>query len=250
MERDFARADATWLGFVEHARTFDGMDSPILRSLENNGGKLSSESVRQIATDYWVARNFPATVIDRYSKIADVVNDGAADWPEAMSDRVDRCCTMIDAIKEKVGTKNRTVSAVTKFVWFVRPKHWLPFDRHAANGLISGGAALPRMRRYFEHLDRSAFPTVCDRMNEILSDAGYSGLSGERIIDKALMVRGLRRKPSNLLTGIIASNTAYLNRLPADERARMTGTASRLAADFPDTGIAADYGRGNRARVA
>lgn len=231
-------ADATWLGFIEHLRTHESMDAPILTTIKKDGGNLTGESARLIAVHYQVARNFPSTVEDRYLQIAAEVNKAAAEWPETSDERIDACLDLVNTIHTRLGTRNRTVSAVTKFLWFVRPRHWLPFDRHAANGLVGVAPAVEeRMRRYFQQLERGGFPVTADRMTTILQSADLTGLSGERLVDKALMIRGLRKKPAPLLGAIVENNFIYLSALPQEQRAKIMDVADDLARQFPDGGV-------------
>lgn len=230
-------ADATWLGFIEHLRTHPVMDAPLLKQIATDGGKLTAETARRIAIEYQVARNFPSAVADRYELVAEAVNETAASWPDDMESRIESCLELVDRIQNRVGTKRKTVSAATKFLWFVRPVHWLPYDRHAANGLVGLAPAVHRMRRYFEQLARSDFPTVADGMSGLLEADGFDGLSGERLVDKALMIRGLRKNDAPLLEAMVRDNFVFLSEMPAEKRKRVMSAATRLTETFPDTGV-------------
>lgn len=230
-------ADATWLGFVEHLRFHNLIDKPILENIKLEQGRLTRATAREIAISYQVARNFPSKVEDRYDQIAHAVNATADIWPCEMADRIDACLELVDTIHTQIGTRNRTFSAATKFLWFVRPHHWLPYDRHAANGLVAHAPGAQRMRRYFKQLARSNFSATADRMTEIMRSAGFSELSGERVIDKALMIRGLRKRPTKLLESIIFDNFIYLSNMLEKERSAIREVANQLAEECPDAGV-------------
>ena len=89
------------------------------------------------------------------------------------------------------GEVDPIVSAVTKLTWFLAPGGWTMFDRFAreALGVRETGAENQAEAFYRQLCERRFCKHVAD-VKKVLVDGHFSGLFGERVIDKYLMLAG------------------------------------------------------------
>ena len=92
------------------------------------------------------------------------------------------------------GTVAPIVSAVTKLTWFLAPDGWTMFDRLARDALgVRKAGAEKQAEEFYRQLSERRFCKHVADVKKVLVDRHFSGLFGERVIDKYLMLAGRMR---------------------------------------------------------
>jgi len=184
---------------VEHHRTWSLFDGDARRVVEHDG--LDPLAVRKIAREYGVNRGIlktkdengkPIAGKDNSAKwLAEKISHAAGNWPESLQERAEACAEIARNASREGYTRGELASATTKIIWFCRPDGWTLFDRLAANGLgVPTRQSTKRMLRFYTELSTRNFLISANCINEILNDADFGELYGERVIDKFLMLVG------------------------------------------------------------
>ena len=81
--------------------------------------------------------------------------------------------------------------AVTKLTWFLAPDGWTMFDRPAREALgVRKSGAENQAGEFYRQLSERRFCTHITDVKDVLVQKNFSGLFGERVIDKYLMLAG------------------------------------------------------------
>lgn len=92
------------------------------------------------------------------------------------------------------GRVDPIVSAVTKLTWFLVPDGWTMFDRLARDALgVRKTGAEKQAEAFYRQLYERRFCKHAADVKKVLVDRHFSGLFGERVIDKYLMLAGRMR---------------------------------------------------------
>lgn len=191
------RTEFMRVAVIDHFRTWLRFDGPERARIIKNDGKLNGVMVRRISREYNVNRGIRRHHANRdqdpsANAIAEIVNQATQNWPEGLEERAARCAAYANQAFDGNYTHYRLASGISKLIWFVQPTSWTPFDRFTANALgVAGNSnAVTRMTAYYEKLDERGFKATARAINKCLKGNGYGRLSGERVIDKFLMLNG------------------------------------------------------------
>ncbi|MBU2943520.1 hypothetical protein Q4525_01570 [Shimia thalassica] len=196
---------------LEHYRRFLNNDGIFLKRAEKG---FDAELVRGIGKDYSVSRGIPVEQINgdkdsNASLIAKKLNALSNHWPSSFLRRVDACEELAKRLQAKKTSGEPTTigtqaSMVTKMMWFKQPFDWTMFDSMAEAGLgyksyvrkVDQQKEIPnsivRMQRFFQELETIGFSSAAKELNSVLSHNNLSDIFGERIIDKYLMLNGMK----------------------------------------------------------
>ncbi|MWD28331.1 hypothetical protein E0K89_012665 [Aquicoccus sp. SCR17] len=189
----------------EHALFWWGEDGVDYYELQANGGKYSRESVRKVSARYGVSRGIlrngplPREKTEKdcdlgAEGIANLVNQTILEWPTSTVERAEFVADLADQANEDGLTKGRQISAFSKLVWFVRPECWVLYDSYVVNACgINASDPRDRMTSYYAYLADNGFEDDCHAMRGILEKSRFfQSLWPERILDKALWIRGAK----------------------------------------------------------
>jgi hypothetical protein len=271
---DAWRKEPLYYATIEYHRFWLSVDQPRLSLMKQNSGKIETELLKDIAQEYRVKRNFKALdeqTLDNEtnaSKICDILNSAKPSWQNSSAlDRLASCKKIIEEIRKyssgastkinakKTASKKRkkvqnnkektinAASAVSKFVWFMKPDGWTIFDKYAADGIgipqtISinkEGAlrpsALDRMECFYTALAYENFFILAAEMQLFIRKNAptFAKMPAARILDTLFMARGERGAASE--HGVKLTK-AYLNGLPTPLKEELRGLACALHKQF------------------
>jgi hypothetical protein len=158
-------------------------------------------------------------------------------WPPDMLGRSDACELVASRIKTRCDLEKLPVSAVTKWMWFLRSEGWTPFDTFARRGLGSpaSGDTATCMKTFYRTLADRGFPGLAIRMNGVIAPTPLRGLPAERILDTLLVDCGRRHDPTaTQAEDDLPGHRAYLDLLPAPTSAALRALAADLERHFHD----------------
>ncbi|MEO9900515.1 MAG: hypothetical protein ABJF28_06935 [Nisaea sp.] len=136
-------------------------------------------------------------------------------------------------MKAQGWSREREFSAISKFMWFLRPKGWTPFDTYSSTSLGVGtthGDPPIRFADFYAKLHRRNFSGVSVAIQSALNNAGFSYLYGERVIDKALLLAGA--PGTRWRSNIIRKGRSFLRSLPRNAAIDLQALARRIAVSF------------------
>ncbi|MBE0533611.1 MAG: hypothetical protein IH626_22535 [Rhodospirillales bacterium] len=226
------RKDLLYWAVVEHYRTWLNFDGIELKQVAANKGILDGATVRRVAKEYKVNRGIrKAPVKGGPDKYANAIARGISklaknNWPTSLAARSTTCAAFALAVKKNY-TNGEQVSAVTKLVWFVRPKGWTLFDSHVSIALgLKAQSTAGTMTAYYSELTRRRFGWYAAQINKTLKGRGFPMLFGERVIDKFLWFVGAGR-----VTTKQQKQTCqyFLECLPYATRRRLKAAANAVA---------------------
>ena len=186
-------ADAWWI-----------TDGANVRRIARLNGQTATNLMECIAREYKVFRGLEA---GKRNCLRDILNSEAEKWPDQaeggkclLVTRAERCVEIMECARKDgcFSNDSRQISAVTKFMWFLRPDGWTVFDNLASKGLgLPSGDTIKRMKKFYEGLSKRGFEDVTRRMQEVIDNtiirsnslSPYHGLHATRIIDRLLMDR-------------------------------------------------------------
>ena len=239
-------AEVFW-STIAYLRCWWATDGINVKAIQR-AGAMTPELLREIAKEYKVNRGIPrADVVDigdddndcdddDYHRdpvardLAALLNRDRGDWPVGLVERADRCCRILRIAQASKLFYRDQISAVTKFMWFLKPEGWTMFDRYAANGLgvDSRLPALQRMQAFYGALAERGFEEVCARMQKRIDDSAFKGLPAGRILDTLLMARGDRGGDAET----VARLKDFLSLLPLDTGGQLVNLAWALQRQF------------------
>lgn len=180
---------------VQYARHWLAYDGP--ESLEVRRSGMTPASLRRIAMRYRVMRGFvgrePGGGRDTPALIglSVLLNEESVAWPRQIEERAEFCLRLAAAAVEQGYFKNMQISALTKFMWFIKPRSWTMFDRLAADGLgIPNGASEQRMQRFYRRIQQNGLERIWRDMQREIENSQFAKVPAPRIVDLMLMNRG------------------------------------------------------------
>ncbi len=221
---------------IEHSRTWEGLDGKVRQSLAADD-VIDAKLVREIGKEYLVnrvVRRGEDGSDDRHANwLADRLNQTAQSWPDDLEGRALKCARLARLAAKEGHTNGEPASAVTKFMWFLRPDGWTLFDNLAATGLgIPNRQATCRMLLFFEVLADRSFVRQSFEVNKALRRGSFEHLYGERVIDKFLMLSGA----DDDWTGqIIGKCEEYHDALPKRIGSQLGQLAQQIGQGFGET---------------
>lgn len=179
---------------VEHVRSWLSEDGGFRAAIDDAEGRINGYQVRRISIIYNVSRGLTAgngNGDQAANDLASLLNSYHGMWSNDLRDRAQQCAEIAEQAKRSGYTKGNQASAITKFSWFVRPSNWTVFDRFVANALkVNESTAIARMKQFYEVAHELNFLTHASVIGEVISGCQILNLSGARVLDKLLMLRG------------------------------------------------------------
>lgn len=224
-----------WYATVEHYRTWLFIDGGFYREYEQ-AKVFTSDLVRRMASHYSVARTIPLPKPDAEETgnpdrnreiLCEKLNTLASNWPENLTERADRIIETAKEACKDFGSGNPPYSAVSKFIWFAKPKHWTLFDSLASAGMLpNGGTSEERIREFYSAL-APVLPELCDQVQTVCDKSGLT-MHAEKIVDIFLMLRGAGSTRSDFGKGIAAACDHFVALLPADQSEALEQCAEKV----------------------
>jgi hypothetical protein len=136
-------------------------------------------------------------------KLCEILNKAASKWPTTLVGRSKRCVRVTEDAIAAGCFRNFQISAVTKFMWFLKPDNWTSFDQYAAKGynkFAPRGSKLPtidtesKMIAFYKGLKDRQVTSIWSVMQEVIDKGRLKGLPAPRIFDSFLMEKGRREE--------------------------------------------------------
>lgn len=210
------KSDFYWAAIHRH-RGWLWFDNSERRMIDNADGKIDHTAVQRIGVEYSVIRGFQspekmtdAERVSRNTRIAQFLATHVAGWPDGLIQRHGHCLKMAEKAIAVGLTEKLQISAMTKFMWFLRPTGWTVFDAVAATGLqVGGGGRESRSLRFYRKLESVGFEELVDQISRALRGTVLDGMHPERVVDSFLYLRGITTREAEL-----ARLTAYPTAFP------------------------------------
>lgn len=213
---------------IDHWRTWNKFDGPVRDQVNRDGG-LTGYTAAAIAIEYNLLQSLPwKGGFARFHTVACVVNKTANNIRDdaTMKEKADATGELAKSLIKGTGVTKIPSSAASKLLWFVRPKGWTMFDRHAFNAVFERrpGKRSEDLKDFYDVLGSSRFGALAAEVVEIGLSNGVP-LNGERVLDKLLMLRGAARLSENdtFGDGVRELGREFFNREPNEnvEKAAM-----------------------------
>lgn len=194
------------IGIVENLRYYLGTDFIYARMFSIESKIERNKIIKRMMRDYNIIRGFPDSqqdfaidfIIDEFSKIDPKSNI------ILKSNKLDK---IAKRLKENNFSHVNANSAASKLYWFYNPDNWMMYDRFALRGLKKSCPNVFKSEKQKLNNDFLSFYSSLDHLeisstfelirNDIeASHTIFSGLSGERIVDKILMYSGHNKNES------------------------------------------------------
>lgn len=199
---------------IEHYRYWLAFDGIERHRLERQGNRLDAQAVRRIGIEYMVNRGVyqkadaqPAREArgklagrpakdareDGAPRLAFLINEEAeAGWDNwDLRQRAARCAAIANEAADNGATRGRLASAVSKLMWFIRPRGWTLYDDLSANATV---ATIPNtveeMLAFYGALQERGFAECAAEINRRFASSALRELYGERVIDKFFLLNG------------------------------------------------------------
>ena len=200
---------------IGYLRAWWATDGPRLALIRQQGG-MTARMLRNLGNEYKVNRSFVKKDVggivqrdrDRFKDdpaaeiMCELLARACASWNDDLTERAETCAAIardaaergITKLSRNQQTRDLPVSAVTKFMWFLRPDGWTVYDRFARDGLEQPTvqAAIDDMLAFYKTLKDLDFVELVGGMNAVIGKSPFKGLPAERILDTLLMARGGR----------------------------------------------------------
>lgn len=253
--KTWAEAPLYW-ATIEYHRFWTSIDLPRLKVLSDAGGKMSPVLFRDITKEYRVSRNFKGIDEQNHNddtaanEICNILNAAQPSFTESLSERLERAKEIIQGIRPytaKASPKKKTqvtenkeeseteqsktvdaASAVTKLIWFLKPKGWTVFDHYAAEGVgIRNYPAIDKMEYFYKALILENFEDLVEEMQNRIKEKSkmFAEIPAARILDTLFMARGERGAASD---HGVALTAAYLSQLPPNIQSDLSAVADVL----------------------
>lgn len=234
---------------IQYARHWSSIDGIWVKEIAQHG--LNPATLQRIAINYNVNRGLAGAEIDpedatgkrkirpSLDRLCALFKEGSEAWPDGLLDRMGLCLRITAEaqalgcfVKPKGKASSFQVSAISKFMWFVKPAGWTVFDQYAALGLdvmpmLNQGA---RMQAFYRRLHQLGFEELTRDMQAVIDGTQVRGMPATRIIDTLLMARGR-------FGGDVEAVRAcgfYLDLIPEGGRLELHRLAERLQTSFSD----------------
>jgi hypothetical protein len=211
---------------IERARAFLNTDAPFLATVAQNQG-LTADTVHYISTFYKVRRNLGAA--RGLGFVANHLNNGIGTWPEHLIGQAEWCMTSAEEISIALDLHHTPYSAITKLAWFLRPTGWTVYDSYARQATRVAGRHGPQpVTDFYNILQEHSFSDAADTIEAILQGTLWSNLSGARVLDSYMMLRG----GYPFLLADAAARQGFLAALPGDSGQALSTISNRIEADL------------------
>lgn len=220
--------DMLRIATIERARWWLNVDAPLLRKIEHDG-ELTSETVLEIATIYKVRRNLGPK--ECLKEVASYLSEVTKNWPDALLRRASICIESAASLKKQHDLHHTPYSAVTKLAWFLRPSGWTVYDRYAWESACGDGTTgHQKIQGFYDNLERQGFSQAAIQIESILQNTEWSGLSGARVLDAFMMLKG--NFPFMLRDKI--ARQGFIDALPGNSGTSLSRLADQIAIDLVD----------------
>ena len=218
---------------ILYARLWWNSDGPRLLSIREFG-KMEPKMLRGIAMEYNVNRGIVGADKDKdraAEGLCELLNDARETWPTGLVDRAEACREILDkAMKSDSYVHGYQISAITKFMWFLKPDGWTVFDSFAAQGAgvnrVSGSCK--RMELFYQKLTDLGFERLSQEMQVMIDVDVFGELPATRILDMHLMILG-KYGPDKLAIGSLEN---FLLVLPNQTSQELKALAEKLQSRF------------------
>lgn len=208
------------LALIGYYRFWLTKDHHLTLLVQRNG--MNKDTVSEIANAYSFARSIKS---GKCQELVDQILEVAADWPEKMPERAQKC---ID-----VGEATGVYSGASKLMWLLKPNGWTPYDRYAAKTLRCGyGSSAEKMVTFYKRFEQFALKT---KGLALLVKSVEQRLHTERVLDQFLVLHGMAQPDFAKPSGELES---FVDALPKDF-ARSLVAASVATGGVISTGFAA-----------
>lgn len=239
---------------IELYRTYLSEDGPLIEAVKANRGMTDIDTLAQITRSYAVSRTIPEPPGEDKRRNLQVfvaaINDLAKQWPDPTLERAKICREIAAKFKvdfawkpDRLTPQHAPHSAVTKLIWFLRPRLWTVFDQVAANAVLrAGGSTCEHQQRFYDVI---AEPLV-DWANILRPtiECLDTNLHAERLIDKFLLFKGWTSEERGRAQ---TRNRYFLNLLPEEFGKRLEAVAHSVAGMLPDDAFPKEDGLRRRA---
>lgn len=234
MSAEWADRQVYW-ATLAYARWWLAVDGPFLGAVKASNG-FTQPLLRQVAVRYNVNRGLlqPKARADESdpsaSGVIGLLRAAAGDWPASLSERSSRCIEIARRARRAGWTDKLQVSAISKFIWFLKPDRWTLFDRFAAAGM-GVPASWNRERQFnafYVTLQCRGFDDVVRRIEPLVAASSLPDLSAARIVDALLMARGARGSAKHE----VDESRTFLGLLPEAFRSDLHSLASQLQTEI------------------
>lgn len=155
-----------------------------LALVSRNQGALSAANVKSIGRAYSVTRTLPKTC----EEVAISINQLHQRTLDGGLVKIAEAC--VETAKE-IHSDRQPRSAVSKLLWFVRPKGWTMYDRFATIGLdVKSDDGEQQFRDFYSRLEKQGFGELVTSFRSRLAKFRLPELLAERVVDWELMRRG------------------------------------------------------------
>lgn len=219
---------------LEHFTTGRRFDRTARRAIEKNDGAIpDTQLLRDIAKEYKVIRGIPRADRDNDQAaecFRTALNKAAQNWQGDLVDKARKCLALASQASEQGWTHRRLISAMTKYMWFLRPQGWTVYDSFARRGLcIYDDDPDTAVVQFYQKLQDRGFLEAADAISATLPNQEMNWLFGERVIDKYLMIAG-----GAVESGLIPPVQEILDKLDAETAATADAIAQAVATEHCD----------------
>jgi hypothetical protein len=213
---------------IERARAYLNTDAPFLAVAQQNDG-LTAATVRDISAAYNVRRNLGAA--EDLHRVTSHLNDAIDTWPEDLLGRAEWCMTCAEDISTALDLHHTPYSAISKLAWFLRPTGWTVYDSYARVAMrVRGLHGRRPITQFYAALHLNHFEDAARRIDAILGPTPWSNLSGARVLDSYMMLRG----GFPFLLEDIGARQGFLDALPGDSGHALAALADEIAASLAE----------------
>ena len=223
---------------IGYLRTWWATDGAWVSLIEREGG-MTPELLSAIAKEYFIHRNIAGGVQEGASNITNIcgmLNCNSRKWlSSSLLKRAELCHILTTKLKCKKYTRSREFSAVSKFMWFIKPYGWTMYDSYASLGLnIDRSENADKFECFYKKLHDAKFSHLVANMQRKIENTEFTGLPATRIVDTLLMARGGRGGD----TFSVSSFEAFLQVLPSHTSCNLVSLAQTLQRHFGNHALA------------
>jgi hypothetical protein len=188
---------------------------------------LDGDLLRRIALVYNVNRGVSAGP-ENADRLAGFLTAEAERFAGSLTYKACHCARLADEMQARGMTKHVQRSAVSKFMWFLRPDGWTVYDDFARRALgVSAQLGAP-FERFYAELDSNDFTGAVAAIRAALNNTDFAMTPPERVIDACLWLAGA---PADRRAFEQRASATFLQTLPAPMAASLQDLADRIAAN-------------------
>lgn len=213
---------------IENYHLWLFFDGPELVRVRENNEYLTAQAVQRIAREYNVLQSTPqgTSKLKMAENIVRLLAREKRVHPNSLMARAERCAWLANEAQRLGYVRNREASAMTKLMWFLKPRGWTMFDRYAADAIGTNKHSSPidRMKEFYSNLSERNFESAARRLGSALRENGWRGLHGERVVDKFLWLSEADDRDH-----VIDNCRVFLTLLPNGIGDRLEYTAQKIS---------------------